>query len=84
MSKPVFFRLKVAIYDIIEKECAFSFHMIYHLYFYALSIQSYGDRKKLLCLTYAQMLNREKRNLMLKFYMIQSNLKRFLDLLHHI
>ena len=37
-------------YDIIEKECDFSFDMIYYLCFYALSIQSYAHRKKVLVL----------------------------------
>ena len=29
-------------YDILEKECEFSFDMIYYLFFHALSIQSYA------------------------------------------
>ena len=34
-------------YDIIGKECDTGFHMIYYLCFYALSILSYADQKKL-------------------------------------
>ena len=40
-------------YDIIEKECELSFHMIYYLCFYVFSIQSYADWKKL----YIEVLN---------------------------
>ena len=34
-------------YDIIVKECDFSFHVIYYLCFYALSILSIANQKKL-------------------------------------
>ena len=47
MLKQGFFEKMFPSYDIIEKECDFRFNMIYYLCFYALSIQSYTDRKKL-------------------------------------
>ena len=34
-------------YDIIEKECDLSFHVIYYLCFCAFSVQGYADHKKL-------------------------------------
>ena len=48
MSKPGFCRWNEMLsYDITEKECELSFHMIYYLCFYAFSIPSYADRKNL-------------------------------------
>ena len=48
MSKPGFCRWNEMLsYDIIVKECELSFHMIYYLWFYAFSIQSYADRNKM-------------------------------------
>ena len=49
---------KLLSYDI-EKECDFSFYMIYFLCYFALSIQSYADLKKLKYLIYTKSLNRE-------------------------
>ena len=46
MSKPGFCRWNELLsYDVFEKEC--SFHMIYYLCVYALSVQSYAPQNKL-------------------------------------
>ena len=48
MSKPGFCLWNEMLsYDILEKECEFSFDMIYYLFFHALSIQSF--EKNLIC-----------------------------------
>ena len=47
MSKPGFCSLiEMLSYELIEKDCDFSFHMIYILYLHAISIESYADKEQ--------------------------------------